>query len=124
MELIFRICLFIAGIINFIPSFIAFLPTKITLSYGIKVPDQNFELLLRHRGILFGIVGGFMLYSVFAKKHYDLATLFGLISMVSFLILFYLTKGEINKELTGVMKVDAVAIVILLVGYALYKFKT
>lgn len=64
-----------------------------------------------------------MLYSVFAKKYYDLATLFGLISMVSFLILFYLTKGEINKELTVVMKVDAVAILILTIGYALYKFK-
>ncbi len=121
MELIFRICLFIAGIINFLPSFIAFLPSKIAQSYGIELPDQNFELLLRHRGILFGIVGGIMLYSVFTKKYYDLATLIGLISMVSFLILFCLSKGEINKELTLVMKVDAAAILILVVGFMLLK---
>ena len=124
MEIIFRICLFIAGIINFIPSFVTFLPSKIATSYGIELPDQNFELLLRHRAVLFGIVGGFMLYSVFSKKYYDLATLFGLISMVSFLILFYLTKGEINKELTVIMKIDAVAILVLVTGFVLYKFKS
>jgi hypothetical protein len=33
MELIFRITLFIAGVINLLPSVLAFLPDKISKSY-------------------------------------------------------------------------------------------
>ena len=73
MEIFFRITLFIAGIINAIPALIAFLPNKITASYGIPIPDANFELLLRHRAVLFGIIGGLMIYSAVTKKYYGLS---------------------------------------------------
>ena len=71
MELIFRICLFIAGVINTLPALLAFLPEKIATSYGVEVPNANYELLLRHRAVLFGIVGGLMIYSAISKKNYD-----------------------------------------------------
>jgi len=121
MEVFFRITLLIAGIINTIPVLIAFLPAKIADSYGITIPDANYELLLRHRAILFGIIGGLMIYSAITKKYYDLATLVGLISMVSFLILYFMMDGAINAALTKVMKIDAFAIILLLLGFAFYK---
>lgn len=123
MELVFRICLFIAGVINFVPSFLAFLPDKISTSYGIQIPDSNYELLLRHRAILFGIIGGVMIYSAIRKRHYALSVTMGLISMISFIILFYLMDGTLNPELTKVMKIDMGGIIILLIGLGLYKFK-
>lgn len=123
MELIFRICLFIAGVINFAPSILAFLPSKISASYGITIPDQNYELLLRHRAVLFGIVGGIMIFSAISKKNYTLAVVIGLISMVSFVVLLKLVNGDINQALNKVMWMDIVGIIILLVGYALYKFQ-
>ncbi len=123
MEIIFRVCLFIAGIINVLPSILAFLPNKISSSYGIEIPDANYELLLRHRAILFGIIGGIMIYSAITKKHYSMAVVIGLISMVSFVILLKLINGTINPELHKVMKIDLVGIAILLIGFALYKFK-
>ncbi len=122
MELIFRICLFISGVINFVPSVLAFLPNKISTSYGIEIPDSNFELLLRHRAILFGIVGGIMIYAAISKRHYNLATLIGFVSMISFLILYGLITGEINAELKKVMTMDVVGIVVLLIGVVLYRF--
>lgn len=124
MEIIFRVSLFIAGIINLIPSILVFFPEKISSSYGVEIPDINYELLLRHRAVLFGIVGGILIYSAVTKKHYSLAVIVGLISMVSFVILFYLIKGEINTELHTVMKIDIIGIIILLVGSALYKFNS
>ena len=100
MESFFRFTLVIAGVINAIPTLITFLPNKITASYGIPIPDANFELLLRHRAVLFGIIGGFMLYSAFTKTYYELSTIMGMISMISFLLLFYTIDGEINQALT------------------------
>lgn len=123
MEIVFRMSLFIAGVINFLPSLIAFLPQKISSSYGIEVPDVNYELLLRHRAVLFAIVGGLLIYASITKKHYDLAFIGGMISMVSFVILHQMV-GDVNPELTKVMKIDIAAIVILLLGYLLFKFSS
>ena len=121
MESIYRITLVIAGVINLLPSLIAFLPQKISESYGVDVPNVNYELLLRHRAVLFAIVGGLLIYAAIAKKNYDLAFVVGMVSMVSFVIL-YQSIGGVNPELTKVMKIDIGAIVILLLGYLLFKF--
>ena len=123
METVFRITLFIAGGINLLPSILAFLPEKISKSYGIEIPNVNFELLLRHRAILFAIVGGLMVYSAVSKNFYSISVTVGLISMISFIILYFLMNG-INPELEKVMKIDLIAVIVLLVGFILYKFKS
>ena len=120
MELFFRICLFIVGLINFTPSLLVFFPHKIASSYGIDIPNSNHELLLRHRAVLFGIIGGIMLFSAITKKYYDLSFVIGLVSMLSFIILFLLVNN-INPSLTKVMKIDIIGLVFLLIGYGLYK---
>jgi hypothetical protein len=124
MELIFRITLFIAGVINLLPSVLAFLPDKISKSYGIEIPNENYELLLRHRAILFGIIGGLMIYSAVAKKHYEVSTFIGLISMDSFIVLFFLIGKDINSDLKKVMTIDIVGTVILCIGFILLKLKS
>jgi hypothetical protein len=124
MELIFRITLFIAGVINLLPSVLAFLPDKISKSYGIEIPNENYELLLRHRAILFGIIGGLMIYSAVAKKHYEVSTVIGFISMISFIVLFFQIGGDINSELKKVMTIDIVGTVILCIGFILFKLKS
>jgi heme A synthase len=124
MELIFRIILFIAGLINLLPALLAFLPDKISKSYGIDIPNSNYELLLRHRAILFGIIGGLMIYSAIVKKHYEITTTAGLISMMSFIILYFLIDKGISSELKKVMMIDVVATVILFVGFILFLLKS
>jgi hypothetical protein len=116
MELIYRITLFIAGLINLLPSLLAFLPTKISKSYGIDIPNANYELLLRHRAILFGIVGGLMIFSAITKKQYEISTIAGLVSMISFIILYFFIGKEINSQLKKVMIVDVLATVVLLMS--------
>ena len=123
MEAIFRITLFLAGLINLTPSLLAFLPEKISKSYGIELPNGNYELLLRHRAIFFGIIGGLMIYSAIVKKYYEIATTAGLISMISFILLFVLIDKDINSELKKVMIVDIVATVILCIGLVLFLLK-
>lgn len=120
MELIFRITLFTTGLINLLPMLLAFLPYKISKSYGIDIPNSNYELLLRHRAILFGIIGGLMIYSAIFKKQYEIATVVGLISMISFIILYFLINKDINSELKKVMVIDVIATLILCVGLTLF----
>ena len=124
IETIFRITLFLAGIINLIPSLLAFLPDKISKSYGIEIPNGNYELLLRHRAILFGIIGGLIIYAAIVKKYYEIATTVGLISMGSFILLYVLIDKDINSELTKVMMFDVVATVILCIGLLLMLLKS
>ena len=124
MELLFRIALFISGIINILPSLWAFLPDKISKSYGIEIPNSNYELLIRHRAILFGIIGGLMIYSALVKKHYELSTIAGLVSMTSFIILYFIIGKDINQELKKVMMIDVVATVILSIGFILFLLKS
>jgi hypothetical protein len=123
MELIFRITLFIAGLINLLPSILLFLPHKISESYGIEIPNANYELLLRHRAVLFGIIGGLMVFSSIFKKYYEVSSIAGLISMVSFIILFFLIGKDMNEELRKVMIIDVVATIILIIGRILYMLK-
>jgi hypothetical protein len=123
MELIYRVTLFIAGIINLLPAMLAFLPQKNSKSYGIDIANANYELLIRHRAVLFGIIGGLMIFSAVTKKYYSIATTVGLVSMLSFIILYFLIGKEINAELKKVMLIDVVAIVILLIGVILYAIK-
>jgi glycerol uptake facilitator-like aquaporin len=107
METFFRLTLFAAGIINLLPSILAFAPKKITKSYGVAVPDANYELLLRHRAVLFGIVGGIMVYSAASSTLYQLAMFVGVVSMAAFIVLYYATGRAINPALTKVMRIDA-----------------
>ncbi|UXE66520.1 MAG: hypothetical protein KA713_19080 [Chryseotalea sp. WA131a] len=120
MELIYRITLFVAGLINLLPSMLAFLPYKISKSYGIEIPNANYELLLRHRAILFGIIGGLMIFSSIVKKYYEIATIAGLISMTSFILLYFLIDRGISSELKKVMVIDILASLILLIGLAIF----
>ncbi|MBO0934794.1 hypothetical protein [Fibrella aquatilis] len=122
MESIFRLTLGLASVINLLPAALLFLPQNIAKSYGIAVPDGNYELLLRHRAVLFGLVGGLLLYSAFTRKYYTVSVVMGLVSMISFVALYYLIDKPINAELKRVMIIDILAIVALLIGLGLYWF--
>jgi uncharacterized membrane protein YoaK (UPF0700 family) len=121
MELIFRISLFLVGVINFVPTSLAFFPNKIKDSYGIEVTNPNLELSLRHRAVLLGIVGGLMIFSAISKKYYDLSVVLCSVSMLSFIILYFMIGG-INNELKKVMLFDITAMIILIIGCFCYYF--
>ena len=122
MELFFSITLFATGIINFLPALLAILPSRIKNSYGIEVPDASVALLMRHRAVLFGIIGGFMMYAAFQPAYFSLATLMGLLSMASFVLLYFAVGKNVHQELKVVVKMDIFAAVILVTAYILYRF--
>lgn len=120
MEVVYRVALFITGIINLLPAIGAFIPEKISKAYGITVPDANYELILRHRAILFGFIGGLLIFSAITKKYYGIATFAGLFSMATFILLYFSMGKGINQELRKIMLIDVFALLLLLVAAVLY----
>lgn len=112
MEYLYRLILLVTGLVHLLPFSLAFFANRIPNSYGVSINDPNMQLLLRHRAFLFGIIGFGLIFSAIKKKYYLAASVVGLVSMASFVCLFYWI-GDINAQLQSVMRVD------LLVGAAL-----
>ncbi len=108
----------VAGLINFVPLAGVMGNTLLESAYGIDVASADLSLLLRHRAVLFGIVGGLLLVSAFKPSLRVTAGVCGMISMVSFVLLYFLTDVA-NPELAGVLRADLVGIAALALGIVL-----
>ena len=70
--------LLLVGLINFAPVLGAISAQKMANSYGVDLQDPNLAVLMRHRALLFGIVGGFIIYAAWHPVYQPMAFLFGL----------------------------------------------
>ena len=93
---------------------------KLAQLYGTPVQDAGVELLLRHRAVLFGLLAAFMGYAALRPELHRLGLVAGLVSVVSFLLLSWLQRGSaLSAPLVTVVRVDGVALALLVVGLAL-----
>jgi hypothetical protein len=115
MKIIVSSILFIVSVIHLLPVVGVLGSDSLTRLYGITVSDSNNEILLRHRAVLFAIIGLFLLLSVVKSEYQPIAICIGLISVASFLLLTWSIEG-LNSEISRVAKVDWVALVLLIVA--------
>ena len=109
----------IPGVINFAPIVGALSNERLSRLYLITDIPSDIALLLRHRAFLFGIVGAFIIYSAFQSNLRPYATLAGLVSMISYVVLVFTLKTS-NPNLINVAWIDVVAIIVLTLGYLLH----
>ncbi len=83
--------------------------------YGVQVNDPPTLLLLRHRALLFGLLGAFMGAAAFRPAWQPAALAVGIVSVGAFLWMARLT-GPVTSEIARVMRVDVVALAALLVA--------
>jgi len=115
---IIKISLAIAGIINLLPLMGVLSAGKLEKLYGIKISDPNLEILMRHRAVLFGIVGALLIVSIFKSEWQVPAIAAGLISMVSFILLTLSVQGY-KGAFRHIVIADVIGIAALLVATAL-----
>ncbi|MEO0997909.1 MAG: phosphopantetheine adenylyltransferase [Pseudomonadota bacterium] len=96
---------------------------RLAALYGIRVDDAGLELLLRHRAVLFGVIGGVLLAGVWRPEYRTLACAVGLVSVVSFLLLAAMSGG-LNDALRRVVVVDVVAAVALVAVVAIDRWSS
>ena len=122
MEYLYRLILLVTGLVHLLTFSLAFFTNRIPNSYGVSISDPNMQLLLRHRAFLFGIIGFGLIFSAIKKKYYLAASVVGLVSMVSFICLYYWI-GDINAQLQSVMWVDMLVGATLLLITVVYYFR-
>lgn len=107
--------LLIVAIIHLLPLAGVLGVERLRSLYGVAIDDPNLALLMRHRAVLFGIVGAMLIAAVFVPAWQALATVLAAVSVVSYCILYGLTPG-INAALRTVFMVDLVAAAALAVA--------
>ena len=108
-------CLIVVGLINIVPALGVVSADRLESAYAVTIAGQDLEILMRHRALLFGILGGFVLYSAFKPAYRSVAMVMAGVSMIGFALLV-LSTGDYNPSIARVLYVDILGIVFLFVA--------
>ena len=117
VDTLISLMLLIIGIIHLMPVTGALGNQQLAKLYGINFSEPNLSILMRHRAVLFGLLGSFMGFAAFNPPYRTLAFVAATVSILSFLWLAR-SVGSYNNELSRVYKADIVALICLIVGGA------
>ena len=101
--------LLVAAAIHLIPLLGVLGVTRLESLYGIGITDPSLEILMRHRAVLFGLLGGFLALAAFRRALQGAALLLAATSLVAFLALAW-SVGDYNAAVSKVVRVDLVAL--------------
>jgi hypothetical protein len=88
---------------------------RLAALYGLSFNEPNLAILMRHRAVLFGLLGLFLLYAAFWPPFQTVAFIAGFASVVSFLWLAW-SVGGYNAQVARIFIADIVALVCLIIG--------
>ena len=112
MSYLWTVLVLIAAAINLAPVVGAIAPERMTALYGVELENPNLQILMRHRAVLFGLVGGLLVAAAFYPPLRMVGYAVGFASMVSFLVIAWLVGGY-SAEIQRVVFVDVVGIAAL-----------
>lgn len=119
MQKIIAVLLTIVAIIHLLPVSGALGSERLAILYGLSFDEPNIAILMRHRAILFAILGLFFLYAAFKPLLQPLAIIAGLASTLSFIGMAWFIGGY-NEALYRVVMADVIAVLCLLAASVLY----
>ena len=115
--------LIIAGIIHLLPLSGVAGDEQLQKLYGLSFAEPDLAILMRHRAVLFGLLGAFLVYAAFRPALQPVALIAGFVSVVSFLWLAWSTSGY-NAEISRVVAADLVALACLVVAAGVWLVET
>jgi hypothetical protein len=107
--------LLVAGFIHLLPLIGVVGVERLSALYGIPVSDPNLQILMRHRAVLFGLLGAFLCFAAFTPALQWLGFIAGFVSVISFLWLAW-SVGGYNPLLARVVTADWIALASLIIG--------
>ncbi|MFM9025996.1 MAG: phosphopantetheine adenylyltransferase [Planctomycetaceae bacterium] len=115
MHSIATIMLLIVAAIHVLPLLGAFGEKHLSVLYGICLGDPNLAILMRHRAVLFGLLGAFLFVAALTPPLRLAGFVAGAVSVGSFLLLAWHVGGY-NDHLRKVFVTDGIAGVCLVCG--------
>lgn len=121
MSYLISAMLVIVGIIHLLPLSGMLGSERLSALYGLSFEEANLAILMRHRAVLFGLLGAFLLYAAFQPDFQPAAFIAGFISVLSFLLLAWSTGGY-NALIARLFTADLIALACLIIGSTAYAF--
>ena len=118
MKTTISVMLIIIAIIHLLPLSGFFGPGRLEALYGIEIAENNLEILMRHRAILFGLLDAFFAYAAFEPTLQPIAFVAAFFSIASFFYLAF-SVGGYNGAIQRVVNADIIAAVCLVVAIVL-----
>ncbi|QKE65413.1 phosphopantetheine adenylyltransferase [Aquipseudomonas campi] len=111
--------LLVAAVIHLLPLAGVLGGERLNSLYGLTLDETNLQLLMRHRAVLFGLLGTLLATAAFLPGLRPLALGAGLLSVLSFLLLAWGEPGY-NAAVRRVLLADWIALACLLPALALH----
>lgn len=115
MRYVVSAMLIVVGVIHLMPLSGALGSERLAALYGLSFDQPDLAILMRHRAILFGLLGAFLLLAAFRTELQTIALVAGFVSVASFLYIAWST-GNNNAQLGRVVAADVVALACLVIG--------
>lgn len=118
MRHVITACLLVVGVIHLLPLSGVLGGERLAALYGLQArafDDPNLAILMRHRAVLFGLLGSFLLLAAFRPDLQGIAMVAGFVSVLSFLWLAWV-EGPHNAHVDRVVTADLVALACLVAG--------
>ena len=112
MDITISVLLVVVGLINSVPVVGVISGRQVQRQYGLGELDANLAILMRHRAVMLGIIGGLLIASAFIPAWQTVAVIAGFISMIAYVAIAFATGG-FNEQVKRVAIIDLVAIVLL-----------
>ena len=119
MQKLISAMLLIVAVIHLLPVVGVIGSSRLSTLYGIDLSEPNLAILMRHRAVLFGLLGAFFVLAAFRPELQPAAFVAAFISIVSFMLLAWLTGGY-NARVARIFAGDVVALVALIVAIVTY----
>lgn len=111
--------LLVVAIIHLMPLVGVLSPERLHSLYGLSFEQPDLQILMRHRAVLFGLLGAFIAWAAFHPALQPLAFIAAGLSIASFFALAFGT-GAYGPAIHKIIIGDIVAAVALLAAIGLY----
>ncbi|MGB7406441.1 MAG: hypothetical protein WA906_12180 [Pacificimonas sp.] len=111
----------IVGIVNLLPVTGMLGTERMASAYRVSIDTPDLAILMKHRAMLFAIVGGLLIASAFRPELRTVATMVGLVSMLGFAVIYFSEGG--NSALARIAWIDIIASLALVLAYSLHLFR-